>query len=405
MSARRWVKAITALGLLVSLFSFGSVSAESAAAHKSIIMVDDVEGLYDAVYDEYGVPRDNVEINLAEGTYQLDPSKPFDGRLVLGDKTVLKSAFTMAVDGNGVPMVSGNEPSVLQEGAKIDGSALILLPPTSEGLIVVGDHGSVEHLWIDGGTRPGLEITSHGTARQVASTGHWIGFRVRAAGQEAKAVLEQCLAADNFLFGIGIIALGPSMPHPTYGDVEVQATIDRTASVGGARWNLLVYGGLGTDGSQVHAKVFDSVFRGAWETNVMVLGGITYQDKGGGNHNEVKLNFVDNLIADGQVGLAAQGSVLWPIYWDPSLPAEENENSDNEVNVSLSSTNFEGNATDIVAYGAFSGADVPSGDDNQATVVIRAGGTPDPTTAVWPCFPPAAFPSCTNEAKIVGLDK
>ena len=97
--------------------------------------------------------------------------------------------------------------------------------------------------------------------------------------------------------------------------------------------------------------------------------------------------------------------MLWPIYWDPSLPAEENENSDNEVKVSLSRTNFVGNATDIVAYGAFSGASVPSGDHNEVLVIIPASGTPDPTTEVYPCFPPAAFPSCTNEAKIVGHDQ
>jgi hypothetical protein len=218
------------------------VSAAPIAAQASTFEVATVDELYAAVYDEHGAPRDNVLINLEAGTYPLDPSKPFDGRLVLGARTILRGGFVMDVDANGVPKVSNGQPVFLNAGAKIDGSTLVLNPPTSEGLIVVGDRGSVEHLWIDGGNRPGLEITARGAARHVASTGHSIGFRVRAAGQQAKATLNQCLAAGNWLFGIGVTALGPSMPHPTYGDVRVQATIDRSASVGGANWNLLVYG-------------------------------------------------------------------------------------------------------------------------------------------------------------------
>jgi hypothetical protein len=402
MSARGWIKAITALCLVFSVFSLGSVSAAPADAAAEVVEVATVDELYDAVYDEYGAPRENIEIRLADGIYALDPTQPFNGRLVLGDGSSLKGGFVMDVDANGVPKASGNAPVVLHAGAKIDGSALVLMPPTSEGLIVVGDRGAVEHLWIDGGTRPGVEIIARGTARHVASTGHWVGFRVRAAGLEAKGILEQCLAVNNSLFGIGVIALGPSMPHPTYAGVEVQATLDRTASLGGARWNLLVYGGLGTDDSTVHAKAFHSVFSGAAETNVLALGGVTYLAHGGANYNQVKLTFVDVLIADGQVGLSAQGGVLWPIYWDPSLPVEENKNSGNEVKVSLSRTSFAGNAADITAYGAFSVSGVSSGDENQVKVIIPASGTPDATVEVWPCFLPDAFPNCTNEVAVLG---
>jgi hypothetical protein len=388
--------------LLLSVFSLRPVSAAPAAAQASVFEVTDVDELYNAVYDEYGAPRDNVEIRLADGVYALDLSRPFSGRLVLGAGTTLKGGFVMDVDGSGVPKTSGSGPVVLNEGAKIDASALLLMPPTSEGIVVVGDRGLVEHVWIDGGTRPGLEIVARGTARHVASTGHFVGFRVRAAGLEAKGTLEQCLAVNNSLFGIGVIALGPSMPHPTYAGVDVDATLERTASVGSGNWNLLVYGGLGTDGSNVHAKAFRSVFRGAGDTNVMALGGVTYLALGGANHNQVKLTFVDSLIADGPMGLSAQGGVILPPYWDSSLSVEENKNSGNAVKVTLSRTSFVGNGSDITAYGAFSVSGVSSGDDNRVKVIIPASGTSGATTAVWPCFLPGAFPSCTNEVKILG---
>src|SRR5438552_1691790 len=98
-------------------------SPKAAEAKTTIITVSggDVEALYAAVYDEHGRPRDNVEINLEPGVFILSPSKPYDGRLVLGDQSILRSTFGMAVDGNGVPELNeNNEPIVLQEGAKID---------------------------------------------------------------------------------------------------------------------------------------------------------------------------------------------------------------------------------------------------------------------------------------------
>jgi hypothetical protein len=192
------------------------------------------------------------------------------------------------------------------------------------------------------------------------------------------------------------------MPHPTHAGVDVQATLDRTASVSSGTWNLLVYGGLGTDGSKVHAKAFHSVFRGAGDTNVLALGGVTYFALGGANHNRVKLTFVDSLIADGKVGLSAQGGVILPPYWDPSLPVEENKNSGNTVKVTLSRTSFAGNATDITAYGAFSVSGVSSGDGNRVKVIVPASVTPGATAEAFPCFLPGSFPSCTNEAAVLG---
>jgi hypothetical protein len=396
-------------GLLIGIILVNASSPKAVEARTATIIVPsgDVGALYAAVYDEDGTPRDHVAIILEAGTYELDPSEPFEGRLVLGDRSVLKSTLIMEKDEDGVPIVSDNMPKVQQEGAIIDGSALVLPPPTAEGLIVVGHKGSVEQLWIDGGTRPGLEITGNGTARQVASTGHSIGFRVRAAGQKAKARLEGCLAAGNFLFGIGVIALGPSMPHPTYGDVKVRATIDRTASVNNGMWNLLVYGGLGTDGSQVHAKVFDSVFRHSDTpaTNVAAMGGITYLERGGADNNQVKLGILDSTIAGGATGLTAQGGVTLPPYFDPEVPPDERRSSNNRVKVTISDTAFENNATDIVAHGAASMvADEPYGDYNVVTVIVEDDDATDLLCVVMPCFPDGDLADCTNKAKIIQDD-
>ena len=134
----------------------------------------------------------------------------------------------------------------------------------------------------------------------------------------------------------------------------------------------------------------------------MALGGVTYFDMGGANHNLVKLTSVDNLIAAGPVGLSAQGGVILPPYWDPTLPPEENENSNNQVKVSLSRTHFVDNVTDVQAYGDFSVSGVSSGNDNQVKVILPASGTPDASTEVVPCFLPGSFPSCTNKAVILG---
>jgi hypothetical protein len=214
--------------------------------------------------------------------------------------------------------------------------------------------------------------------------------------------LEGNLAAGNWLFGIGVIALGPSLPHPTYGDVKVQATIDRCASVNDAWYNLLVYGGLGTDDSKVRVRVFDSVFRGASRANIAAMGGITYTDpeRGGANNNKVKLTLEDNVVTDGAVGITAQGGVVLPPYVDPY----DRKSSNNEVKVNISDTTFQRNTTDITAYGAASIVGEPIGDYNEVRVVIEDDDAQDLECVVLPCFPEDEFPVCTNKARIVEDD-
>jgi hypothetical protein len=89
--------------------SMSALPPESTARGGSVAAIavpgGDVAALYEAVYDEHGRPRDNVTIDLAPGVFRLDPSGPFGGRLVLGNKTILRSTLKMALDGEGVPLV------------------------------------------------------------------------------------------------------------------------------------------------------------------------------------------------------------------------------------------------------------------------------------------------------------
>ena len=356
-----------------------------------------VAALYAAVYDENGMPRSHAEITLEPGLYVLDPSKPFDGRLVLGERSILRSSFKMALDANGVPQVSeSNEPIVLHAGAKIDGSNLAAAA-FGEGIIVVGDRGLVEQLWVYGGLRPGVEITSTGTARQVASTGHSAGFRVRAAGQKAQATLEANLAAGNMSYGIGVIALDPDLVHPTHGSVDVRATLQRNASLNNGIVNLFVNGGIGTDGSKVSVEATHNVFRGsASVANVRAIGGFDFQAHGSANHNRVTLILDDNLVADGPVGIRVEGGTLNTGFLsNPSLPLAERQSSNNAVEVNISNVTFHNNIADIVAYGALASLDESGGNHNTVKVIIQPN-TPQLTIAVFDCFPPENFPNCTS---------
>ena len=224
------------------MLSVSTIPPESSAAKGDITVITvpggDVAALYAAVYDENGRPRDNVAIDLAPGVFRLDPSQPFGGRLVLGHKTILRSTLKMAVDDKGVPVVNENdEPTVLEEGAKIDGSAL--KPPFAfigEGVIVVGDRGLVQQVWVDtglgpgGSLRPGIEITAQGTVRHICVRGHRIGLRVRAAAEKAQGLVVGSLAAANSI-GMIILSLDPDLGHPIGGHVRVEAKIRRNASV------------------------------------------------------------------------------------------------------------------------------------------------------------------------------
>ena len=406
MSIHRRVKLTAVIVSMVGVLLVSVSSSHAVEAKTTIITVPrgDVEALYAALYGENGAPRDNVEINLEAGVFILDPSKPFDGRLVLGDKSILRSTLKMAVDDNGVPELNENdEPIVLQEGAKIDGSGLI---PAAfgEGIIMVGNKGLVEQLWVDGGFRPGVEITAKGTVSKVASTDHSIGFRVRAAGQKTQATLERNLAAGNGIYGIGVIAVDPDLDHPTGSDVDVQATLDRNASENNGTVNLFTHGGIGTDDSKVHVQAFHNVFRGgALLANVRSIGGFDYRAQGGANNNQMTLTLVDNLIANGEVGIRVEGGTLNTGFLsDPSIPLDDRKSSNNEVKVNISNTTFQNNVFDIVAYGALSLTGEPGGDNNKVKVVIQNDKAPELTIETHDCYPEGNFLSCTNVAIIHG---
>ena len=76
-----------------------------------IVLGGDVGALYAAVYDENGQPRDNAEIFQEPGIFRLNPEKPFGGRLILGAKSILRSALDIAVDEDGVPLLHEGDAS------------------------------------------------------------------------------------------------------------------------------------------------------------------------------------------------------------------------------------------------------------------------------------------------------
>jgi hypothetical protein len=403
----RWIKLLAVFSLLVAVLAVNAVPVGLVQADGDDVTViavpsGDVDALYAAVYDENGEPRDNVEIVLEAGDFQLDSSKPSGGRLVLGDNTILRSTLRMAVDGDGVPVVDDNyEPIVLEEGATIDGSGL---EPEifGEGIIIVGDRGLVEQLWLDGGNRPGVVITSKGTVRKVASTGHSVGFQVRAVGQEAYATVEGNLSAGNSFLGISILALDPLLGHPTGRNVEVRANLRNNASANNGSVNLGIYGGVGsTNNSQVHVESFHNVFRqGATLGNVRIVGGQNVFAPGS-NNNEVYVKLVGNEIADTAIGLKVEGGYLTSLG---SFPLEERQSSNNQVVVTISDTTFENNSTDIVAYGSQSTTYEQGGDNNEVKVVIQSDDDDDGATTftieALDCFPEENFQSCTNQVTV-----
>jgi hypothetical protein len=323
--------ATTGLALFALLAGISVFAIPVGASSATIITVPsgDVVALYAAVYDESGQPRDNAKIFLEPGNYELNASMgPFGGRLVLGERTVLYSTLRMAVDGNGVPLVDDSlQPTVLQEGAVIDGNGLNP-DPFGEGIIVVGYKGRVARLVVAGGILPGIEITTRGTVSGVYSRDHSMGFRVRAASAAARThgTLKGNLSTGSFA-GISIL----TNEYARFGDQRVdnavlRAKLIQNACVGNSAFNLAVLGGLGTDNNDFHVTVSGNVFRGGFpsSTNIAVLGGEDFYSPGG-NHNSVKLALDGNLIADGQYGLAINGGSLQDAdkQSDPSIPLDE----------------------------------------------------------------------------------
>jgi hypothetical protein len=399
MSTQLWAKVITLFVLSVGVL-FGAVSAESLAAGRTVITVQSVDELYAAVYDEDGQPRDDVEIILVPGpggdvlTLDPFPSRPFGGRLVLGKNTVLRSSLEMAVDEYGAPTL-GAEGEPLEPGVKIDGSA-VAPDMFGEGLIVVGDKGLVEQLWIDGSNRPGIAITSRGTVRKVLSTRNTLGGRIHAVDEGVAGTFEGSLFTGNLL-GISIVASdGTISAHSD--NVKVKARLRHNASVDNAGLNMFVNGGISTSGNELHVEAFHNVFRGA-NTNVSVVGGMDWSGTPGGSNNRVLLILNNNLIASGNLGISVVGGRL-------ARPdsEEERQSSNNSVKVIGAHNTFQGNGTDIEVYGALSSTGEPGGDHNEVKVVIPNDGAIQTPPVVFSCFPVEDFPSCTNTARIVELD-
>jgi len=391
------------------MISVVTIPPESAAVHGTVITVPggDVAALYAAAYDENGRPRDNVTIDLAPGVFRLDPFRPFGGRLVLGEKTILRSALKMAVDDKGVPVVNGHyEPTVLAEGAKIDGGALAPHPfaVMGEGAIVVGDRGLVKQIWVDtglgpsGSLRPGIEITSRGTVRQVCVRGHRIGLRVRAAAEKAQGVVVGSLVADNTI-GMIILSLDPDLDHST-GKVRVEAIIQRSASVNSTTVNLLIIGGIGSDHNRMDVQTSCNLFGGrASVANVRVVGGQNVLTPGS-HHNRVKLRSVGDRFVGAIVGLQVEGGALQSESMSGSFSLSERQSSNNTVTAVLANTTFGSNDLDIAAYGAISRTNEPGGGHNEVRVVISHAGFPRMTIKTFDCFPEENFETCSNRVDV-----
>jgi hypothetical protein len=388
-----------------------AILAEFAAAKSdaSVMTVPggDVAALYEAVYDENGRPRDNVTIDLATGVFRLDTSQPFGGRLVLGNKTILRSTLKMAVDDRGVPVVNENdEPTVLEEGAKIDSGELA--PPVAfigDGVIVVGDQGLVQQLWVDtglgpgGSVRPGIEITARGTVRHACVRGHRIGLRVRAAGEEAHGTVAGCLFTNNSA-GMIILSLDPGLGHPTGGHVRVEAKIRRNASANNVTINLVIFGGIGSDHNRMDVETSHNLFGGcASLASVRVVGGQNVLTPGS-HHNRVKLRSVGDRIVGAAVGLQVEGGALQSESMSGSFSLLERQSSNNKVTVLLAGATFESNLGDIVAYGGISRTTEPGGDHNAVRVVIPHAGSPRLTVKTFDCFPEGNFAACCNKASV-----
>jgi hypothetical protein len=383
---------------LVTTFAIFLACSKSAVADDEIetldtFFVSTVSGLYGAVYDENGLPRDNADIILDMGNYVLDPTALFEGRLVLGDNTTLRSTLDMEEGPNGSPMVElNNDPVVLVEGATIDGSAL---PPApfGEGVIVVGNQGAVENLRVVGGFRPGIEITSQGTIREVFSADHSLGFRIRAEAEAVEGSIKKSLATRN-LFGISCIAFEPDLAHPTGANVDVRANIVNNTLTNNGITNLFVNGGVGSNHNHIRVIASRNVIGGAF-FNIRVGGGFNFGTHGGSDNNKVELTLTDNNIADGTVGLRIEGGTL--NFFAP--PLDERLSSDNKASVILSKNTFDDNDTDIVLYGSVSSTGEAGGDRNKAEAIIK-GMKKGLVIDTFDCFPAADFPSCTSKANI-----
>lgn len=361
----------------------------------------DVEALYDAVYERNGQPRDNVEINLEAGVFTLDPIKPFGGRLILGDNTTLRSSLEMAVDANDLPLVdTKNEPMVLVDGARIDGSKVV---STFVGMAIIeiGDQGLVEQLWVDGGDpfadlTSGLEITARGTVRAVYSTGHFTGARVRAKDAKAKGAVEGNLFAGNAI-GLSIIGIESTTSHPTGSNVEVRATLCHNVLMNNIVYNLNITGGFGSDNNVVAVKAFHNIFRGGTsQPNIRAMSGTNFFSFGSKN-NKLKLTLMDNLIADTVIGLEISSGHL--LTSDSAIALAERYSSNNQTEVRIADTTFENNTTDIVVYGSHVNTSELGGGNNDVKVEIEGNDQAALTIEVLDYSPEAAFPVCASKAK------
>jgi hypothetical protein len=401
--------------LLAGLFAF-SVPVEARGMTQVRVPSGDVDALYDAVYDESGLSRDNVTIFLEPGQYALDTnSRPFGGRLVLGENTSLASTLRMAADDDGVPLVDDNfQPTILQEGAVIVGWGLAL-DPFGEGVIEVGYKGRVEGLTVVGGIRPGVEITSQGTVTGVYSWGHSMGFRVRAAVPDARGTLKGNLSTENSV-GISILTNEHKRFNGGVSDAVVRARVVlHNAFVGNFAFNFALFGGMGTNNNQFHVTASGNEFRGRdpESENIVVVGGGDFLSPGG-NNNSLKLVLDGNLIADGQFGLKITGGSLQKNknYIDLTIPSEERKSSNNRVVVHISDATFQGyegpDTYAISAVGSYADPDAvppykgPGGDYNTVSVTVDGGPL---RQEVENCIRPEDFErleefECTSEASI-----
>jgi hypothetical protein len=320
----------------------------------------------------------------------------------------------MALDENGVPMLNDNfEPEKLTDGAVINGTKLE--PNLSgDGIIVIGDRGLVEGLQVEGGEapgdlftdprRPGVEITSRGKVRQVYSTNHSIGIRIRAADKATvQGTLEGNVTTGNLLAGISVISTDES--SFSYDDAPrtnrtVRAILLRNTSVNNGLANLATYGGVGTDRNVVHVKAFYNHFRAGpmafpFSANVRIVGGQDFLSRGA-HDNKVEFVSVGNVIAGSDFfGLAAIGGQLQDVFSNPNIDPEVRKSWDNEVVVTISDTVFENNQwLDVLAIGSAAYGPGPGGQPNTATVFVDAESL---YTQALPCdfpsIPPVDCPS------------
>jgi sugar lactone lactonase YvrE len=368
--------------IMLGLFLAGTGSTTSWAKNEVIeVPGGDVEALYAAVYDEDGQPRDNVEIVLEPGVFFLEEEdRPFGGRLILGDNTILRSSLDLSLNDDFVPTgedpcPTGAEPAC---GAIIDGSQLP--DPENafdESYIVTGNGSRISRLTLQSdlapgefGDRIGIQLPPHGSdptfavVDRVIVRGTLLGIQIASTtGSNNLGLIRHSWLTENH-FGTNAVQIAPDSSGVDEARLEVVASFNLMHD--NTEENFLIMPGMGGDRNDMVVSLLDNElgYGGFASVVVQVLENFIYENKPSSDNS---LSFsISGGYLSGRVTEAGELEGDGLLIRNLSRSGSDEASSNNVINGQVNGVEFVNTATDVVFD-----HDQGPGQDNQTVLVMR----------------------------------